>query len=84
MNDDLDPRPRRYRYAIAAVCALGIVLRVALSLVNLEANDDHVEVIRIMAFENRMPDFEEAWEAYQPKLYHVVVAAVWRLSLIHI
>ena len=49
-----------------------------LATVNLEANDNHIEVINVIADENRIPDKAEFWEAFQPKLYHVTVATLWR------
>jgi len=51
-----------------------------MALVNLEANDvDHAEVISIIADENRIPDKDEVGEAFQPKLYHATVAALWKI-----
>jgi hypothetical protein len=47
-------------------------------MVNLEANDNHIEVISTIADEHRIPAREEMWEAFQPKLYHLTVAAVWK------
>jgi Dolichyl-phosphate-mannose-protein mannosyltransferase len=72
------PRDETYRKAVVLVFLCGALLRVALALVNLEANDNHTEVIRVIADENRLPDKAEFWEAFQPKLYHVTVAALWR------
>ena len=43
------------------VLSLGILLRVYLAVVNGEANDDHLTVIRIIADENRLPRLREAW-----------------------
>ena len=57
---------------------VAVVLRVWLALVNAQANDPHLPVIRIIAFEHRFPAKGEAWEAFQPKLYHTTVALVWR------
>jgi hypothetical protein len=89
-----DPRRagRRIRKAfLASVLVLGVVSRVWLSLVNEEANDRHLPVIRIIAFEHRFPAWDEKWEAFQPKLYHLTTALVWRamgsgssrLALVH-
>ncbi len=77
MNDPA--RRGRVRTAIlASVLVLGVVSRVWLALVNEEANDRHLPVIRIIAFEHRFPAWDEKWEAFQPKLYHLTVALVWR------
>jgi hypothetical protein len=64
--------------AIAATLVVAIVLRVWLALVNTGANDAHLPVIRVIAFEHRFPAKAEEWEAFQPKLYHATVALVWR------
>jgi hypothetical protein len=61
------------------ILALSVVLRVALALVNREANDDHLAVVRFIADEGRFPGSSEAWESFQPKLYHVLVAGIWRV-----
>jgi hypothetical protein len=69
-----------YRKAILLVFFCGVLLRVALALINWEANDRlHIEVIRIIADEHRIPDKDEVDEAFQPKLYHMVVAALWKI-----
>lgn len=62
------------------VFALGVLLRVYLALVNREANDDHLTVIRIIAFQHHLPRLREAWEGFQPKLYHVTTAILWQIS----
>jgi Dolichyl-phosphate-mannose-protein mannosyltransferase len=72
------PSDENYGRAVVLVFLCGALLRVALALVNLEANDNHFEVISVIADENRIPEKAEFWEAFQPKLYHVTVAALWR------
>ncbi len=62
------------------VLAVGVLLRLYLAVVNREANDDHLSVIRIIAFQHHLPRLREAWEGFQPKLYHVSVAMLWILS----
>jgi hypothetical protein len=69
----------RARQATILVLTLGILLRLGLAVVNLEANDNHIEVVRIIAQENRIPDRTEALEAFQPKLYHATVAVIWKI-----
>src|SRR5688572_29094021 len=68
----------KFAKATLLVFFLGVFLRVTLALINWEANDDHLSVIRIIADENRIPDKDEVDEAFQPQLYHTVVAAVWK------
>jgi hypothetical protein len=72
------PQPARWGKAVVLVFFLGSLLRVLLAAVNLEANDNHLEVISVIADQDRIPDTREFWEAFQPKLYHVTVAALWR------
>jgi hypothetical protein len=78
MDNPSSPQQAKWEKAIVLVFFLGTILRVILAMVNLEANDNHVEVISVIADENRIPDTAELWEAFQPKFYHVTVAAVWR------
>jgi hypothetical protein len=70
----------RWSAAIIAVFVVAIVLRVLLAIVNVEANDDHLSVVRIISEENRIPGPSETWESWQPKLYHATVAILWRVS----
>lgn len=62
------------------ILALAIALRVVLALVNTDANDNHLAVVRIIVDENRFPDLHEAFQAYHSKLYHASVALLWKLS----
>jgi Dolichyl-phosphate-mannose-protein mannosyltransferase len=71
--------PASIDLAVLAVFVIGVSLRVLLAIVNADANDAHLPVIRIIAFENRFPEKSEVWEAFQPKLYHATVAVIWKL-----
>jgi len=62
------------------ILVLGVLLRLYLAVVNAEANDDHLAVIKIIARRHRLPRLHEAWEGFQPKLYHTVVALLWNLN----
>ena len=79
MDKSPSPQQARWGKAVVFVFCLGSLLRVVLATVNLQANDNHVEVISVIADERRIPDKAEFWEAFQPKLYHVTVATLWRL-----
>ena len=70
---------QNFRKAALWVFACGVVLRVALALVNSEANDIHMNMIKIMAYQNRIPEIHEDREAFQPKLYHATVAALLKI-----
>jgi len=65
-----------FRKAALWIFVCGLLLRVALAVVNSEANDIHMNIIKIMAYENRLPLPHEDREAFQPKLYHGTVAAL--------
>ena len=64
---------------VAVVFLTGCALRVILSFLNQEANDDHMAIIRTIAFEDRVPGLRDDWQGYQPKLYHWTVALLLRL-----
>jgi hypothetical protein len=68
---------RRWLWLIVLV-AMG--LRLWLAWVNFEANDHHLPVVRVIVEQHRMPEKEELWEAFQPKLYHMTVAMAWRVG----
>lgn len=63
-----------------AVLLVGIGLRVGLTLVNLAANDDHLEVVELIVDEGVTPHWRDVFEGHQPKLWHETVAALWRLG----
>jgi hypothetical protein len=65
---------------IRALIIVGAFLRLVVAVVNGEANDDHMSVIRTIADQNRFPATNELWEAFQPKLYHTTVAMALKLS----
>lgn len=67
------------RNATVLVFATACILRLVLSLVNQEANDDHMGIVRAIAFEGRVPGLADDWEGFQPKLYHWTVALLLRL-----
>ena len=70
---------RLLRRSMWTLFALGVVLPVVLALVNRFSNDDHLSVARVIAEEGRSPGQDEVMEAFNPKLYHVTVAALWKV-----
>lgn len=72
----LEPSLRLRRSALTLV-AVGVLLRLGLALFNRSANDDHLSVARVISEQGRSPLREELEEAFNPKLYHAMVAAVW-------
>jgi hypothetical protein len=71
--------PENFRKAALWVFACGVILRIALALVNTQSNDDHLNVSKIMGYENRIPEAHEVNEAFQPKLYHGTVAVLLKV-----
>jgi Dolichyl-phosphate-mannose-protein mannosyltransferase len=66
-------------YPTLLIVGLSALLRYALALVNREANDPHLGVVDIILRESRLPHAGEAWESFQPKLFHWTMAQGIRL-----
>ncbi len=43
-------------------------------------HDDHFHVIRIILEQHRWPQPDEGWQTYQPPLYHLLGAAVYKVA----
>jgi len=56
------------------VCLVAAGLRVSLSLVNREANDDHMEVVELIRDQRRIPVRADCMQCYHPKLFHAAGA----------
>jgi hypothetical protein len=52
------------------VACVTLLLRFELATINREANDNHQRVIHIIMSESRLPNIDDDWEGFQPKLYH--------------
>lgn len=78
VGQSLGAEHRVHRLALAAL-ALGIALRLILVVLNADANDNHIEVIQAMAFAGWIPGVDDMWQGFQPKLYHMTVAAIWQV-----
>ena len=72
-------RPISTRSLTRVVLVLAVLLRVTLALVNRESNDDHIQVARFIVAQGRLPVINECAQCYQPKLYHLSVAALGAL-----
>lgn len=71
------PGPAVLRAAFAVVWGLALLLRLALPLVNSEANDSHVEVVQRILATGSLPIKTDCWECFQPKLYHASLALLF-------
>ena len=69
-------RGNRIDRLVLIIFVLGSLLRLSAATLNIKSNDDHHSVIRILMEERRIPDRDDCWECFQPKLYHLSVAAL--------
>lgn len=65
------------------VLALAFALRLALALINMDAFDPHMPVVKAIAYEHRSPGLPDMWEGFQPKLWHTTVAMILRVVPTH-
>jgi len=68
-----------YKTLIRLVFFVAIILRIGLSIVNREANDDHFAVIKKIENEGKLPILTDCWECFHPKLYHSFVATILKV-----
>jgi hypothetical protein len=59
--------------------ALALALRLALTYLNTDFNDDHLQVVDAIVSTGKLPGASACFQCYHTKLYHVVVAAAVRL-----
>jgi hypothetical protein len=70
---------KKYKTLFLIILLLSIGLRIGLVSVNREANDPHDEVIQYIIEKGTLPDKDECWECFQPKLFHYTAAQILRL-----
>ncbi len=70
---------KKYRAILLVLFIVSIGIRLSLALVNREANDDHMQVVKIMLQRGRLPVKDDCEECFQPKLYHSIVASTIKL-----
>jgi hypothetical protein len=56
---------------------LSTLLRFTLAIVNREANDDHLEVVRLIMQERHLPNINACLECFHPKLFHYTLALIF-------
>jgi hypothetical protein len=61
---------RGSRQALRAVFALAIALRLFLAWYNIESNDDHLTVVRLILETGHAPHATDCWSCYHPLAYH--------------
>ena len=67
------------RWLEPAILIAAMAVRVALALVNRQANDDHLQVAHLILQLQRLPVRSDCWECFQPKLYHASLAGLFYL-----
>ncbi len=71
---------QRYKILFLIIFFLSVDLRLGMVSFNREANDDHVQVISIILKSGTLPDKDNCWECYQPKLFHYTAAKILQLT----
>src|SRR4030042_3829741 len=70
---------KTYKIIIFLIFFSAVFLRIFLGSVNIDANDDHLEVIKIIYKQNIIPTESDCFECYHPKLYHYLTAEFWKI-----
>src|SRR6187455_3252315 len=61
------------------IFAGALLLRLVLALYNREANDNHVQVVSWIVDQHSLPEKNDCWSCFQPKLYYLVCAGFVKL-----
>ena len=69
---------------LIAIFALAIALRLALAIVNRQANDDHLKVVSILLQGFHRLSRADCPECFHPKLYYTLCAALIKILGIHL
>ena len=74
---------RRTDGLLVSIFAIGVLMRFLLFVYNLPENsyDNHLETISYYAQHQQRPSPTACWQCYQPPLYYVVAAVVYRSAL---
>lgn len=67
---------RTTQFLFFVIFFLSTLLRFTLAIVNREANDDHLEVVRMIMGEKRLPGIDDCLECFHPKLFHYTLALI--------
>jgi len=71
-------RNRTLQFLFFVIFLLSTTLRFTLAIVNREANDDHLEVVRMIMQEKRLPGIDDCLECFHPKLFHYTLALIFQ------
>ena len=64
------------RIFILLIFVISMGLRLVLSIINRQANDDHMAVINWMVDKKEIPANESCWECFQPKAFYLMHAGI--------
>jgi hypothetical protein len=70
---------QKYKIFFIIILAFALSLRLGIALTNLEANDDHMLVVRMILETHQLPVMFECRECFHPKLFYVTVAALLQI-----
>jgi hypothetical protein len=73
---------KKYIVLLLIILFLSIGLRAGLVRYNREANDNHDEVIRYILETGKLPEKDDCWECFQPKLFHYTTAKILQIPWI--
>jgi hypothetical protein len=59
-----------------SVALLSLSLQLALVRYNRQSNDNHMQVVQLMLASPRLPQLQDCWECFQPKMFHFTVTRV--------
>lgn len=65
---------QKYQFIFIIIAVLAMILRLGLALVNREANDNHMEAVRMIMETYQLPSMFECRECFHPKLFYVTAA----------
>ena len=78
------PKNRAAQVLFFIIFFLSSLLRFTLAIVNREANDDHLEVVRMIMKEQRLPEIDDCLECFHPKLFHYTLALIFEALAIDV
>ena len=70
------PKNQIFNILFIVVALLSISLRVGLVWYNRQSNDNHIQVVQLMLASARLPQKQDCWECFQPKMFHFTVTKV--------
>jgi hypothetical protein len=72
----------KYKVLFLFILILSIGLRIGFVSVNRQANDPHDEVISYIIENGSLPEKDDCWECFQPKLFHFTTAMILQIPVL--